>query len=1050
MEKHNFQAVIFDLDGVITKTALVHSAAWREMFNDYLKYREKAYGETFREFTHNDDYLPYVDGKPRYKGIASFLESRGIKIPFGDPSDGTERETICGLGNKKNEFFNEVLKRDGVEIYESTVELIRDLKAEGISIGVASSSKNCRTVLERTGLLDLFETRVDGEVSAQLGLKGKPEPDIFTTACNNLGVDYEQSVVVEDAVSGVEAGKKGNFGLVLGIAREDNITELMRNGADIVVKDIAELGGLKAIDRWFKEGLEKEKWSVKYDDYDPEKERSREALLAVGNGYFATRGALEESAAVETNYPGTYISGLYNRRISNIAGRDIENEDLVNCSNWLSLTFRIDDDTWFNPNEWKIQSIHRRLTFYDGLLCRLMIVTSPDGKETKIESKRIASMHDPHIACLQYTLTPLNYSGLLRIRSVLNGVILNDGVERYRQLEQDHLEPVQQGGEKNIQYLLVRTNRSKIEIGEAARLKTYINNQEIAPLFLHTKQAGLVEIEFDLELQKGQSATTEKTVTLFTSIETEDGLVLTTALDKVKQSGTFDQIYLQSAGKWKELWHEADIRIAGDRRAQMLIRLHIYHLFVTASPHYIWQDTGIPARGLHGEAYRGHIFWDELFILPFFNMHLPEITRSALLYRYRRLNKAREYARQYGYAGAMFPWQSGSDGREETQIVHLNPISGEWGDDYSSLQRHISIAIAYNIWNYYITTLDQEFMMNYGTEMFLEICRFWASKSRKDKVTGKYSIDQVMGPDEFHEKYPGAEKGGLKDNAYTNIMVSWIFRKAADLLNQTEISGDISRKIGLTDEESSRWKEISQNLYLEMSGEGIIAQFRDYFKLKELDWDGYREKYGNIHRMDRILKAEGKSPDDYQVAKQADTLMTFYNLDQDEIHNIITDMGYTIPADLLKRNFQYYIHRTSHGSTLSRIVHAHMANLIGEKQLGWKLYIEALISDYIDIQGGTTAEGIHAGVMGATVLFVLLSYAGINLLSEILRINPSLPENWKDIRFNFAFRKNYYTFEIFHNKIRVKVENPQRKQVQINVGAKKVKLNSGQWEEIKY
>lgn len=161
-------------------------------------------------------------------------------------------------------------------------------------------------------------------------------------------------------------------------------------------------------------------------------------------------------------------------------------------------------------------------------------------------------------------------------------------------------------------------------------------------------------------------------------------------------------------------------------------------------------------------------------------------------------------------------------------------------------------------------------------------------------------------------------------------------------------------------------------------------------------------------------------------------------------------MGYTSPADLLKRNFHYYIRRTSHGSTLSRIVHAFLANIIGENQPGWELYMEALTSDYVDIQGGTTAEGIHAGVMGATVLFALISYAGINLLSEILRISPSLPKNWKDIGLNFAFRKNYYTFEIFHDKIRVKVENPQRKQVQVQVGAKKVKLTSGKWEEIKY
>ncbi len=252
MNSHHFQAVIFDLDGVITKTALVHSSAWREMFNNYLKYREKKYGEPFREFTHNNDYLPYVDGKPRYKGVESFLESRGITIPYGDPADDPDKETICGLGNKKNSFFNKVLKRDGVEVYDSTISLIRQLKNDGIKTGVASSSKNCRAVLERAGLLNLFDTRVDGEVSAQIGLKGKPEPDIFIKACDNLESLPGLTVIVEDAVSGVRAGRNGGFGLVLGIAREENSDELKKNGADIVVEDLSELTGIEEIDEWFR------------------------------------------------------------------------------------------------------------------------------------------------------------------------------------------------------------------------------------------------------------------------------------------------------------------------------------------------------------------------------------------------------------------------------------------------------------------------------------------------------------------------------------------------------------------------------------------------------------------------------------------------------------------------------------------------------------------------------------------------------------------------------------------------------------------------------
>lgn len=248
-----FEAVIFDMDGVITKTALTHAAAWKKMFDEYLRKREAEHGEKFMAFTHAGDYLPYVDGKPRYNGVASFLESRGIDIPYGDPSDLPGAETCCGLGNRKNEAFNEVLEKEGVQVYPSTVALINELKKAGIKLGVASSSKNCKPVLERVNLLDVFEARVDGVVSAELGLHGKPEPDIFTTACDIAGAKYNKSIVVEDAVSGVQAGAKGNFGLTIGIARENNRQELEEGGADIVVEDLEEINGIEGLNKIFLE-----------------------------------------------------------------------------------------------------------------------------------------------------------------------------------------------------------------------------------------------------------------------------------------------------------------------------------------------------------------------------------------------------------------------------------------------------------------------------------------------------------------------------------------------------------------------------------------------------------------------------------------------------------------------------------------------------------------------------------------------------------------------------------------------------------------------------
>lgn len=235
-----FKAVIFDLDGVITQTALVHAAAWKKTFDEYLKLREERNNEPFQEFTHQNDYLPYVDGKPRYEGVKSFLESRNVHIEFGEPDDSADKETVCGLGNKKNVNFREVLNSDGVKVYPSTIELVKELKNSGVRIGVASSSKNCKFVLESAGIDDLFETRVDGVASAELGLKGKPYGDIFVRAAENIGAKPNESIVVEDATSGVAAGKNGKFGLVIGIARENNHQELLENGANIVFSDLSE------------------------------------------------------------------------------------------------------------------------------------------------------------------------------------------------------------------------------------------------------------------------------------------------------------------------------------------------------------------------------------------------------------------------------------------------------------------------------------------------------------------------------------------------------------------------------------------------------------------------------------------------------------------------------------------------------------------------------------------------------------------------------------------------------------------------------------------
>ncbi|MCK5137477.1 MAG: beta-phosphoglucomutase family hydrolase [Bacteroidales bacterium] len=1046
-----FDAVIFDLDGVITKTALVHASAWKKMFDEFMKSREERLGELFKEFTHAGDYLPYVDGKPRYKGVASFLESRGIDIPFGDPADEPEQETVCGLGNRKNIMFNEVLDAEGVEVYETSVEMLHGLKAAGVRIGVASSSKNCKPVLEKAGLLHLFETRIDGVVSAEIGLNGKPEPDIFTTACDRLGVEYHRAVVVEDAVSGVQAGRKGNFGLVLGVAREENTRELLVGGGDIVVEDLGDIG-LEGINNWFENGMERDGWLLRFFDYEQDMERSREALLAVGNGYFGTRGAMEESSANKVNYPGTYIAGLFNRLVSKVGDRDIENEDFVNISNWLPVTFRIEDGPWFDFSPeptFAIRSINRTLDLKSGELFRELLLEDDQGRITRVTSSRFASMADPHCAGLRYTITPLNYEGRIEIRSEVRGDHRNSGVERYNELNQQHLAPVSEEVLHDKMKLVVKTTQSDILIAVCAGNRIVKADHEIEQ---STRTGGgWISQSFKIQADKDKEIVLEKMVSIFTSRDPGVEDPSADAESTLHGMSSYKEEVKRSAGSWMKIWDKIDIGIEGDREAQRLVRLHQFHMMVAASPHHAGLDSGIPPRGLHGEAYRGHIFWDELYILPLYNLHFPEVVKSVLMYRYRRLDAARAYAKEYGYDGAMFPWQSGSDGREETQVIHLNPLSGEWGDDYSSLQRHISLAIAFNVWNYYHVTGDLAFMDHHGAEILLDICKFWASKSRFNEGDGRYHIDKVMGPDEFHEKLPGSVEGGLTNNAYSNIMVSWMMDKAFRILDDLTNGHKerILKKLSLTRVELDRWEKIMHGLSLHISDEGVVEQFQGYFDLAELDWDFYRKEYGNIHRLDRILKSEGKSPDDFKLSKQADFLMSFYNLGNPEVTAIIEGLGHILPEGYLKTNFGYYINRTSHGSTLSRLVHARLAWQMGLHDTGWGLYMDALRSDLVDIQGGTTGEGIHAGVMAGTVYDVISTFAGLNLRGDVPELNPSLPVHWKGLEFKFSFRGCHYKVKISGNEVKISGKNAGKEKIKVHLCGKEIELSQDEPVSVK-
>ncbi|WP_143463992.1 glycoside hydrolase family 65 protein [Levilactobacillus enshiensis] len=760
-----------------------------------------------------------------------------------------------------------------------------------------------------------------------------------------------------------------------------------------------------------------------YGQYQGKRNYGQEAMLTIGNGFFGLRGAYTEAHADADNYPGLYTAGLYDQLTTNLNGRQVTNEDLVNLPNAQALSFGVDHQNPFQIKAADIQDIYRSLNLHTGMLTTTMLVQLSTGHALKIQTTKLANFKDWHRLAIRYQITPLNFSGSLQVYSAIDGSVVNANVARYNAFDQRHIRVTGTSQQPDSIFLEGQTQSSAVKFAIGSHL-TGPGQALRTPNVNRPNAEQQVRQMRSVDVQPNHTYTFEKNVVLFTDRETT-GDLLSTATQELSQASFKDTVD-SSTAYWQHRWADADIQISGDMTSQKLTRVNLYHLFTATQAIASGKiDASVNARGLDGEAYRGHVFWDEMFDLPVYALHDPKLARALLMYRYRRLPAAKKNAQDAGYAGAMFPWQSGAVGDEQSQVTHLNPLTNTWDPDYSSLQRHVSLAIAYNVIMYCRITGDHDFMAKYGLEMIQEISKFWLSKTQLDTTDHRYSIGKVMGPDEFHENYPNADTPGLTNNAYTNLMVTWVFNQLAEIRQQLDAATlkRVDHKTAITPHTLQQFTDISHHLKLDINADDIIGQFEGYFKLPQLDFRKYRQKYGDISRMDRILKAEGKTPDAYQVAKQADALMAFYNFDAPTVIGLLKQLGYHFPQAALLKNLQFYLDRTTHGSTLSRIVYAALTAMAGNMDQSWQLFSQALFSDYYDIQGGTTAEGIHLGVMGAVTLMSTRYYAGVDALAPELTVTPHLPQAWQAIRFNQLLRGIRYTFAIDHHQVTVTADH---------------------------
>lgn len=747
-------------------------------------------------------------------------------------------------------------------------------------------------------------------------------------------------------------------------------------------------------------------WLIKDIEWNRSIQNIRESQFALGNGYLGVRGILEEMPY--DALPGTYLAGIYDKMGSQV-------EELANLPNPINFKFTIEGQK-LDPIAAEVVEHRRVLNMKKAVLARKSIFKDAKHRRYEYQSVKFISLHNKNIGVMQIALTALDSDCVVDVHtgidtSVSNSGILSEGKKRHFRIRE-------LGQQDKAGYLVLETLDKEHVVCywsgfyyQTGKKKTYAEDN-VFKLKLKKNQTVLFTKVFCVKhftYKKGHTLYKRKTQAIF----------------RKAFYGDFNTLLTDHIRKWTKAWKMAELTIKGTANLQQNVRFNIYHMMICAPA-----DNGqsaIGARTLSAEGYRGHIFWDsEIFLLPFFIHTFPLIARNMLLYRYKRLDKARELAKDAGYDGAKFPWESAGSGNEETP---------EWARDINrkivkvythKYEHHINADIAYGVYKYYHATGDQGFMNRYGYELMFELARFWASRVSYDKKTKKYDINGIIGPDEFHVD--------IDNNAFTNIMAKWTLITASKLFNDmkktnSRIRDSLKRRINLKVKEVSGWRKIAANITLYSNKNGVIEQFKNYFKLKEV----------------RLIETDENGlpilPDNWQsknlaktqLIKQGDVVMALYLLDS------------AFSGKTKRVNYDYYLRRTVHNSSLSASIYAIMACICKDLKTAYSLFNVSLRADISNIYGNTN-EGIHAASLGGAWQAIVFGFCGLNTVKDSLRIDPILPRTWQEISFNFRWRKSTLHFKIDGKQVRIR---PRTQPVSIIVAGKKHKITPGRWHVFK-
>ncbi len=982
------RAVIFDLDGVLTETAEYHYLGWQRLADEEGLPFDRAANEALR-------------GVSRAASLELLLGDRQV-----DPA------TFDEMMERKNSYYVDSLQgMSPKDLLPGAISLVVDAKRRGMLVAIGSSSKNARFVLDKLEITGLFDAVADGDTVDN----AKPAPDLFLAAADLLGVEPAHCVVVEDAAAGIDAALAAGMTAV-GTGPEERVGhahhrfDATRDVDLTVVCPPAEA-------RVANGPMVADGWVVIDDRHDPDQVINVATSHLTGNGYLGYRGTVPEWRASAT--VGCTVSDTWD----NADGKWAE---LCNVPNalfaelgHLGQPVAIDADQVLSDRD----LLERRLDVRYGRQHRIYGPSS--GPVHRLVDERFASMDERHLIAQRQRVfaTP---GTRLTLTTGIDGEVWS--------LNGDHFAFVEPHIHDDA--LAMRMNTTERGLPIAVAHAVAIHGGRVQAERLERSERELYRV-LDLEVGTDGLLVIEQVMTVHSGNDVEYPLVASLELARQGVADGYELLLARHALAWEARWDRIDVRVTGDPVTQAVLRYNLYHNVIATPMHA--DPLPVGARGLSCQAYQGAAFWDqEVFNLPMWLHTFPEVARNLLVYRHTTLDGARRKAADLGYSGAFYAWISGDTGDELcpdfffVDVLTGRPIRNHFND----WQMHISPDIAVTIDAYLRATGDTTFLAERGAEIVFEVARFLASFVYLRPADDRYHLLRLLGPDEYHEN--------VDDNLFSLEQSRITLAEACqlwDLLRdeQPEVLARLRGELGLGDDERALWGDILDRLgVIEPDPETrLLEQFEGYFELEDLAPADLRERL--------------QHPDEYwgwpngiavhtQVTKQPDVVQLFVS--QPEHYDRAT----------VEANYDYYLPRTQHGSSLSRPMYALVAARLGRVAEAEELFLRGatvdLLADSHPAPGGTFIGGIHVAACGATWQVAVLGFGGVHVRTDHVEVAPRLPEGWERLQFGLAVRGCWLEVDACNDDVVLRGHPDNPAPIEVDVHGQRVTVAAGSSEQV--